>query len=235
MPGRVLHSPASMCSSWDLQAVKDALAVADVRGKRVLEVGALDVNGSVRGDVMALGPAEYVGIDLRPGPGVDVVCDAGDLVERFGENAFDVVISTELLEHARDWRRIVSNIKRVTRPGGLMIVSTRSYGVDFHRRPWDYWRYQPDDFQAIFADVLVEDLRLDPTDPGLLVKARKPARFVERDLGDIALYSIMRRRRQRDHSRLDLLVFQCRYRLVRLLKDLAPKRHRAAIHWRFLH
>lgn len=224
-----------MCSGWDLETVKNALGVSDVRGKRVLEVGSLDVNGSVRGDVMALGPAEYVGVDLQPGPGVDVICDAGDLVARFGDNAFDVVISTEMLEHARDWRRIVSNIKRVTRPDGVMIVSTRSYGVDFHRRPFDYWRYEKADFEAIFADVLVEDLQLDPTDPGLLIKARKPVRFVERELADMALYSILRRRRQRDHNGFDFAVFKVRYRLVRLLKDLAPKRYRARIHWHFMH
>lgn len=224
-----------MCSSWDLETVKNALTPADVKGKRVLEVGALDVNGSVRGDITALGPAEYVGIDIRPGPGVDVICDAGDLVARFGENAFDVVVSTELMEHARDWRRIISNIKRVTRPGGVLIVSTRSYGVDFHRRPFDYWRYEKADFETIFSDVSVEDLQLDPTDPGLLIKARKPAHFVERNLADHALYSILRRRRQREHSRLDFALFAVRYRLVRVLKDLAPKRHRAAIHWRFLH
>jgi SAM-dependent methyltransferase len=224
-----------MCSPWDLETVKHALAPSDVRGKRVLEVGSLDVNGSVRGDVVALGPAEYVGIDIRHGPGVDVVCDAADLVAKFGEDAFDVVISTELLEHARDWRRIVSNIKRVTRPNGVMIVSTRSYGVDFHRQPFDYWRYQQEDFERIFADVAVEDLRLDPTDPGLLIKARKPEGFVERDLSDLALYSILRRRRQRDHSRVDIAIFLVRYRLVRLLKDLSPKKYRAAIHWRFMH
>jgi len=224
-----------MCSPWDLETVKHALTPSDVRGKRVLEVGSLDVNGSVRGDVMALGPSAYVGIDIRPGPGVDVVCDAGDLVDTFGVNAFDVVISTELLEHARDWRRIVSNIKRVTKPHGVMIVSTRSYGVDFHRQPFDYWRYEKEDFEAIFSDVVVEDLRLDPTDPGLLVKARKPEPFAERDLSELALYSILRRRRQRDHTRLDVAIFLARYRLVRLLKDLLPKRYRAAIHWRFLH
>ena len=224
-----------MCSPWDLETVKTALRPVDVRGKRVLEVGSLDVNGSVRGDIVALGPADYVGIDIRPGPGVDVVCDAGDLVERFGENAFDVVISTELLEHARDWRRIVSNIKRVTKPNGVMIVSTRSYGVDFHRQPFDYWRYQKEDFEAIFSDVAVEDLQLDPTDPGLLIKARKPEPFTERDLSSLALYSILRRRRQRDHTRVDVAIFLIRYRLVRLLKDLSPKRYRAAIHWRFMH
>jgi hypothetical protein len=116
-----------------------------------------------------------------------------------------------------------------------MIVSTRSYGVDFHRRPWDYWRYEKADFEAIFSDVRVEDLQLDPTDPGLLIKARKPAGFVERDLSGIALYSIMRRRRQREHSAFDLAIFRVRYRLVRLVKELTPKRHRAKVHWYFLH
>lgn len=224
-----------MCSGWDLEIVRNYLAGEDIRGKRILEVGSLDVNGSVRPDIVAHGPAAYVGIDIRPGPGVDVVCDAGGLVERFGENAFDVVISTEVLEHARDWRQIISNIKRVTRPGGVMLVSTRSYGVDFHRQPFDYWRYQKEDFEAIFSDVSIEELQLDPTDPGLFVKARKPEPFVERDLAGLALYSILRRRRQRDHDAMDIALFMIRYRLVRLLKDLVPKRYRAALHWRFLH
>ena len=224
-----------MCSTWDLETVRNALGPSDIQGKRVLEVGSLDVNGSVRADIVALGPAAYVGIDIRPGSGVDVICDASDLVETFRENAFDVVISTELLEHARDWRRVVSNIKRVTKPNGVMVVSTRSYGVDFHRHPFDYWRYQKEDFEAIFSDTIVEDLQLDPSAPGLLIKARKPDPFVERDLSDQALYSILRRRRQRDHNGLDIAIFMIRYRLVRLLKDLLPKRWRATVHWHFLH
>lgn len=224
-----------MCSGWDLEVVRQALQPSDVRGKRVIEVGSLDVNGSVRPDVEALAPAAYIGVDIRPGPGVDVICDAGDLVARFGENAFDVVISTELLEHVRDWRGIISNLKRVAKPPGLLIVSTRSYGVDFHRRPFDFWRYEKEDFEAIFADVVIEDLKLDPSDPGIFLKARKPDPFTERDLSGLCLYSILRRRRQRDVGELDIARFQVRYRLVRLLKDLLPKRYRAAVHWRFLH
>lgn len=224
-----------MCSGWDLEVVRQALQPSDVRGKRVIEVGSLDVNGSVRPDVEALAPAAYIGVDIRPGPGVDVICDAGDLVARFGEHAFDVVISTELLEHVRDWRGIISNLKRVAKPPGLLIVSTRSYGVDFHRRPFDFWRYEKEDFEAIFADVVIEDLKLDPSDPGIFLKARKPDPFTERDLSGLCLYSILRRRRQRDVGELDIARFQTRYRLVRLLKDLLPKRYRAAVHWRFLH
>lgn len=211
-----------------------ALSEQDVRGKRVLEVGSLDVNGSVRPGIEALGPAEYVGIDMRQGPGVDVVCDAAEIDRRFGPDAFDVVVSTELLEHAREWRKIVHNFKYVLRPGGLLLVSTRSYGVDFHRQPYDFWRYEKGDFEQIFLDLEVEDLRLDPTDPGLFIKAHKPVNFVERDLSEHRLYSILRQRRKREATDLDIVCFEIRYRCLRLLMDLLPKRYRRAVHEGFL-
>ena len=55
------------------------ITAEDVAGQHVIEAGSLNVNGSVREHVMTLGPASYTGIDLREGPGVDVVMDAADL------------------------------------------------------------------------------------------------------------------------------------------------------------
>jgi SAM-dependent methyltransferase len=219
-----------VCNQWDLEVVAGALSERDVRGKRVLEVGSLDVNGSVRPGIQAMGPADYVGIDIRTGPGVDVVCDAAEIDRRFGPDAFDVVVSTELLEHAREWKKIIHNFKHVLRPGGALVVTTRSYGVDFHRQPYDFWRYEKDDFELIFGDMDVEDLRLDPSDPGLFIKARKPVNFVERDLSEHRLYSILRRRKKREATDLDIVLFEIRYRFVRLLMDLLPKRYRRAVH-----
>jgi SAM-dependent methyltransferase len=219
-----------VCSHWDIEIVAGALPEREVRGKRVLEVGSIDVNGSVRPQIEALGPAEYVGIDMRPGRGVDIICDAAVMDQRFGADAFDVVISTELLEHAREWQKIVHNFKYVLRPGGLLVVTTRSYGVDFHRHPYDYWRYEKDDFELIFGDMEVQDLQLDPTDPGIFVKARKPLGFVERDLSAHCLYSILRRKKKREATRFDVVHFETRYRFIRLLMDLLPKRYRRAVH-----
>jgi SAM-dependent methyltransferase len=79
--------------------------------------------------------------------------DAADIDQRFGPDAFDVGISTELLEHAREWQKIIHNFKYVLRPGGVLVVTTRSYGVDFHRQPHDFWRYEKDDFELIFSDL----------------------------------------------------------------------------------
>jgi len=52
---------------------RSALTAADVAGKRVIEAGSMDVNGSVRPYVESLGPDLYFATDMREGPGVDWV------------------------------------------------------------------------------------------------------------------------------------------------------------------
>ena len=56
------------------------------QNKKVLEVGSLNINGTVR-DFFT--DCEYVGCDLGEGPGVDIVCAGQDL--DFPDNSFDVV------------------------------------------------------------------------------------------------------------------------------------------------
>ena len=103
-----------------------------VRGRKILEVGSLDVNGSLREHVMSLSPESYTGVDILPGRGVDVLCRVEDLVTRFGENKFDVIICTEMLEHVRAWRAAVANMKRCLLRGGLIVLTTRSPGFPLH-------------------------------------------------------------------------------------------------------
>jgi SAM-dependent methyltransferase len=127
------------------------LSKHEIVGKRVIEFGSYDVNGTVRPLILHCNPAEYVGVDIENGPGVDVVCNAENVVDKFGKENFDIVISTELLEHVRDWRRVISNIKNVCAPGGIIVITTRSYGCGVHPYPYDFWRFQLDDMNEIFS------------------------------------------------------------------------------------
>jgi len=180
-----------MCTASCLDFVRHYLQPDDVEDRTVLEVGALDVNGSVRPLVCALHPKSYVGVDLQAGPGVDEICDAAELVARFGANSFDLLISTELLEHVRDWRKVIGEFKQILKPGGRLLVTTRSRGFPYHPFPDDFWRYEPSDFQVIFSDFECEVIESDPSAPGLFLKVRKPKDSVMHTLESHALFSII--------------------------------------------
>ena len=74
---------------------RSLLSISGSEGLRAMEVGANGIYGGYRSIVELHGGfAEYVGVDISDGPGVDLVCDVGDMVERFGEDSFDIVIAT---------------------------------------------------------------------------------------------------------------------------------------------
>jgi SAM-dependent methyltransferase len=187
-----------MCNRATKDFVARMLTSEDVAGRRVLEVGSYDHNGSPRALAMSLGPSRYIGVDLERGPGVDEVCDMTALVERFGPESFDVVITTEVLEHVEDWRRAVDNLKRVLAPEGVLILTTRSKGFGFHGYPYDFWRFGLDDMRVILMDLDIEVLETDaPDQPGVFVRARVPrsSRALPVPLDAYALHSVVLNRR----------------------------------------
>lgn len=172
-----------------------SFSTEEVRGKSVLEVGSRDVNGSLRSIISAWAPERYVGVDIASGPGVDVVCSAEGIVERLGPESFDIVISTEMVEHVKNWREAISSIKRVCKPRGTVLLTTRSRGYGYHGYPFDFWRYETQDMKEIFSDFEILTLERDPEAPGVFLKARKPNSFLEADLSTVELYSILLKRR----------------------------------------
>lgn len=159
-----------------------------ITGKSVLEVGSRNVNGSLSAHIESLNPASYVGVDMVPGEGVDVAMPVSELVTEFGANAFDVVFSTEMLEHCEDWKNAIDQMKAVTSAGGTLIITTRGPGFPYHEWPGDFWRFTSGDMQHIFSDF--EDVQVwdDPEAPGVFVKAHKPEAWIPLDLSD---YEVM--------------------------------------------
>jgi len=156
-----------------MQFGRHHLTAEIIRGRRVLEIGSRNVNGSLRGHTVALGPLSYVGVDLVSGNGVDVVCNVSAIVERFGEGCADIVISTEMLEHAEDWRTAVSIMKRALVVNGVLLLTARSPGFQLHDYPSDWWRFTLGDMRKIFADFEILDLAPDGQAPGVMLFARK--------------------------------------------------------------
>ena len=212
-----------MCNPACIDFAERIVTADDVRGKRVIEVGSMNVNGSLRATIAALGPAEYVGVDLAEGPGVDEVCSAEQLVDRFGPDAFDLVVCTEMLEHVREWRVVIANLKRLVAPDGVILITTRSKGFPYHEYPFDYWRYEPDDMRAIFADFAIEALERDTYMPGVFMRARRDDHAPAPGLDDYKLYAIVAARRCKRISDLDVALFRIRYPVERFFKAAIPQ------------
>ena len=205
-----------MCNIACIDFGLSSLSKDDITGKRVIEVGAMDVNGSLRPHVASFGPQEYIGVDIAEGPGVDEICSVYELADRFGPESFDVVVSNEMLEHVQDWRSAVSQMKAITRPGGILLITTRSFGFPYHGYPFDFWRYKVDDMKAIFSDMTIDAIESDTIDPGVFLRTRKPASFTENDLRGYALYSMVSRRRSTEieFSRTDRFLLALRTNVV---------------------
>ena len=96
----------------------------------------LDI-GAQNGPYAACFP-NRVAVDIRPGHGVRILGDAQALP--LADAAFDVVLCTEVLEHLPEPQRAIDEMRRVLRPGGLLLLTTR-FLFPIHDAPHDYFRF----------------------------------------------------------------------------------------------
>jgi SAM-dependent methyltransferase len=91
----------------------------------VLEIGSYQVNE--KGNLRSIfSGCSYTGVDLVEGPGVDVVASGHEV--NLTSDSFDVTISAECFEHNPLWRETFSNMYRMTKKGGVLIITCASTG-----------------------------------------------------------------------------------------------------------
>lgn len=125
----------------------------------VVEIGSLDINGSVR---PFFSNCVYIGIDVGSGPGVDIVSLGHEYKM---SNSFDVAISCECFEHDPHWQDTFTNMIDLCKTGGLIIFSCATTGRKVHGTPteepqssplsvglgWDYYKnLTKEDFENRF-------------------------------------------------------------------------------------
>jgi len=130
--------------------------------KKVLEVGSLDINGSMR---EFFEECEYIGLDIGSGRGVDIVCSGHEYDA--SDDTFDVTLSTECFEHNPYWAETFSNMVRLTKSGGLIFFTCATTGRHEHgtrrtsptkspltiQKGWDYYKnLDEEDFRSAYEE-----------------------------------------------------------------------------------
>ena len=92
----------------------------------------------------------FIGADIHPAPGVDLVVDAHALSRKVKPGSLDGVFSLAVMEHlAAPWV-VAAEINRVLKPGGLtMHLLPQAYPA--HERPNDFWRMSDDGLRVLFG------------------------------------------------------------------------------------
>lgn len=115
---------------------------------RVIEIGSYNVNGSVREIIDVT-----VGVDMRRGPGVDLVCAVSDLADKFPQGSFDACVSTDTLEHVQDWKSFVNTSWGLVKEGGWLVITMASLAKGKHDYPNDFWRMDEQMIKTIWPNA----------------------------------------------------------------------------------
>jgi SAM-dependent methyltransferase len=113
----------------------------------IVEFGSLQVEPDQSNDLRLLFPGrEFIGTDLRPGPGVDRVEDLRRL--SFGDGQVGTALCVDTLEHCEDPLAACRELHRVLAPGGICAVTSVLW-FPIHGYPHDYWRFTPEGIRLL--------------------------------------------------------------------------------------
>ncbi len=136
----------------------------------IFEFGAFQAQGTPEEDLRRLFPGvDYVGCDMRPGPGVDRILDLHAIdVPTASVNA---VLCMDTLEHVEFPRKAVSEIRRVLEKDGFAVFST-VFSFPIHGYPNDFWRFTPNGLKSLLQDyggAFVGSIGPSPDSPQIVV------------------------------------------------------------------
>lgn len=133
-------------SSFD--TMSRMLAQFSPKNITILDVGATHNMWNYKSAVEA-NNCQYKNLDW--GSGADYTVNSYDW-SHIPTNQFDCVISGQAFEHDKYWWRTVANIKKIVKPGAIVIFILPSCGA-IHRYPVDCYRFYPDSAE-VFSEIL---------------------------------------------------------------------------------
>lgn len=108
------------------------------QGVKVLDAGSGRLpEQTLRGEILETGAVLHT-LDFCAGEGVDFVGDVSALP--FENESYDMVLSTQVLEHVQDPQKVCLEMARVLKPGGHLFLTTPQ-SSPIHNEPWNYFNF----------------------------------------------------------------------------------------------
>ena len=190
----------------------------------IVEFGSLQVEPGQPNDLRPLfDDHEFIGTDMRAGPGVDRLEDLRALRLAGGEVGTAICLDT--LEHCQDPLLACREMHRVLADGGLCVVSSvMLFGI--HGYPDDYWRFTPEGMRTLLApfdDVQVIGIG-DPAIPIQVIGIGGKGRRLEISLEDFSTLAAAQERWERADGKVRMGIVHMSLReLARTLRRELPR------------
>jgi len=94
-----------------------------------------------------------ISLDIDPNKNPDIVSDIHNM--SIDDDSFDTILCTEVLEHLKDPKQAITEMKRVLKPGGKLILTTR-FVFPVHTYQYDYYRFTEFGLRELFKDWKIE-------------------------------------------------------------------------------
>jgi SAM-dependent methyltransferase len=211
-----------------LYALVSDLAARLELAEPIVEFGSLQVEDGQPNDLRPLFPGrEFIGTDLRDGPGVDRVEDLRAL--RFADGEVGTALCLDTLEHCEDPMAAARELRRVVAPAGGTVLISSVMLMPIHGYPSDYWRFTPDGLRLLlngFDDVDAAGMG-DPTIPFWVFGIGVRGRSLGLSLDQLPSFRASQDDYDSAHGRLRLGPF--RYSPSQLGKELLGELPRAVL------
>ena len=103
-----------------------------------------------------------IGLDNNPRTAADVIHDLGEVPYPFADNEFDLIVSRHVVEHVPDVMAFVTELYRITRPGGKIQLVTPHYtNPDWATDPTHRNHFNSYTFNTFLPDRQVFDFYTD--------------------------------------------------------------------------
>jgi 2-polyprenyl-3-methyl-5-hydroxy-6-metoxy-1,4-benzoquinol methylase len=164
-------------SVYTTEIASDVIASDNPIHQRLLKAYYLSM-GYISGDVLEVGCGEGRGVELiaplaKSFTGIDKIDHVIDKLSKkqpeatfrqmiippfsgLKDDAYDVVISFQVIEHIKNDLAYLKEIHRVLKPGGKALITTPNIELSLSRNPWHIREYKSDELEMLAKRVFAQ-------------------------------------------------------------------------------